>query len=191
MNVDSNTPHLGEKIRLARNTKGFSLLDLASRVDCSESFLSKVENSKAKPSLDLLVRLSKELGTSIGFLCDQSSKPHKVVMRSGERMAIGIKSPKAGAGEYMECLTSIDDAGYLFGTIHVIEPKGGCEGTYVHEGEEIGYVIEGTLALKIDGEDYLLHKDDSFFFKSSLEHSYRNPTDKQTRVVWVSAPIGT
>jgi quercetin dioxygenase-like cupin family protein len=71
--------------------------------------------------------------------------------------------------------------------IHV--PAGGvwC-GPYQHAGEEVGYVIQGELSLKVSGEVYTVGKGDSFFFKSELEHYYRANSNELCSIIWINTP---
>jgi len=56
-----------------------------------------------------------------------------------------------------------------------------------HAGEEVGYVVAGYLELTVDGRAYLLGAGGSFFFNSSLPHSYRNIGTSEARVVWMNS----
>ena len=48
--------------------------------------------------------------------------------------------------------------------------------------------LEGEFELTVDGTTYSLKAGDSFFFRSELPHSYRNPGAIEARVLWVNAP---
>lgn len=53
-------------------------------------------------------------------------------------------------------------------------PKGSVIGFHTHPGDEIGYVIRGTLILRTRGKpDRLLHVGDSFFNPRGAIHSLR------------------
>jgi transcriptional regulator with XRE-family HTH domain len=183
-------PHyIGSMLRHARKVKGLRLIDVASEVGCTEGFLSRVENNKANPSFQLLVSIARALDVKIGHLADAPSEPGGIVTRAGEQVSMEVLSKDNSCSETLVHLTPKEQARLLFGTLHIIQPQGGSAGTYSHEGEEVGYVIEGEFELTVDGKRYLLKSGDSFFFHSKLKHSYINPTDKPTRVVWVSSPI--
>ncbi|MGN6535786.1 MAG: helix-turn-helix domain-containing protein, partial [Mesorhizobium sp.] len=62
---------LGVKLRLARQTKGLTLKELAKRSECSESLLSTVENGTALPSLPVVHRLVRVLETNISWLFEE------------------------------------------------------------------------------------------------------------------------
>lgn len=181
---------IGAKLRHARKIQGLRLKDLAEKVGCSESMLSKVENEQVKPSLKILHALASELQTSIGALFSGVNDDDRVVMRRSERPIIhtnAIGRPES-AGVKLECLVPDPANRLLYGSIHIVEPGGGSEGFIEHKGEEIGYLLEGELELTVDGETYHLYQGDSFFFRSNLPHGYRNPGKVTTRVIWVNTP---
>jgi len=70
----------------------------------------------------------------------------------------------------------------------VIEPRANSDEQISHAGEELGYVIEGELELTLDDTLYLLQPGDSFYFPSTVPHSYRNPGKLVTRVLWINTP---
>jgi quercetin dioxygenase-like cupin family protein len=69
-------------------------------------------------------------------------------------------------------------------------PPGSASGTqpYTHRGEEGGLVLEGMLELWIENEKFLLNAGDSFSFPSTKPHRYRNPSKRETVVLWVITP---
>ncbi|WP_051444940.1 cupin domain-containing protein [Desulfocurvus vexinensis] len=176
---------LGQRIRMLRRQQGLTLRALADGAGCSESMLSKLENGKGNPSINVLHAVSRALGTNMGSLFLPAPMPG-VVMRRGDRHLAQL-GPGNGQGVILEYLSPHLPGHVLQAHIHIIEPGGGTE-TITHEGEEAGYVLEGELALTVDGEAYHLHEGDSFFFDSSLPHSTRNPGQTTARVLWVNTP---
>ena len=55
-------------IRHARMVRGFTLKKVADAGECSESFISKLENDKASPSFTMLHRLPAILGANVAAL---------------------------------------------------------------------------------------------------------------------------
>ena len=182
---DSTLP-IGVKLRHARKVKGLRLSDLAKQVECSEGFLSKLENDKVKPSLQLLHRIVGALGTSISALFSKSETG--VVMRAGSRAVIQTGAIRPGEGVSLESLVPNSEGHLLYGAIHIVSPGGGSAGAIRHEGEEVGYVLEGAFELNVDGEVYQLNAGDSFCFSSHLPHSYRNHGKTEARILWVNTP---
>lgn len=176
---------VGLRLRQARKAKGLKLKELAEKVGCSESLLSKIENDRARPSLQMLHKIVGHLGITISQLFAERAPSGSIVVRSGERAVIRMDEE---GGVHLECLVPEEGSQFLFGTIHVVEPGGGSSGAISHVGEEIGYVLTGTFELTVGDRTHLLNPGDSFFFESELPHSYRNPGDTQTRVLWVNSP---
>jgi transcriptional regulator with XRE-family HTH domain len=56
---------VSEKLRTIRKKNGLTQAELARRVGVSRSYINKIENGEAKPSLALLERIASILGVSI------------------------------------------------------------------------------------------------------------------------------
>lgn len=55
-----------------------------------------------------------------------------------------------------------------------------------HVGEEFGYVLEGTLVLQVEEEEFEPGPGDSFhIFSSTQPHTIRNETDQVGKILWV------
>jgi quercetin dioxygenase-like cupin family protein len=61
-------------------------------------------------------------------------------------------------------------------------------GPFAHEGEEVGFVLEGRLELIVEGQTYAVPSGSSFFFPSTNVHRYRAAGAKRCRVVWINTP---
>ncbi len=60
----------------------------------------------------------------------------------------------------------------------------GIVGRHTHPGEEMGYVIEGTLQLEIDGKPPLISKaGDVYFIPAGAIHSAKNIGKTQAKVL--------
>lgn len=57
-----------------------------------------------------------------------------------------------------------------------------------HDGEEGGFVIEGSIEITVDTETHLVGLGGSFFFRSDLTHRYPSIGSTVARIVWVNSP---
>lgn len=178
---------IGARLRHARLLKGLRLKDVAAQVGCTEGLVSKIERDKASPSLKLLHRLIGVLDTNITALF-AAERMETLVQRVGERPHITMNPMRTGPGILLEGLNSFVEGCLLQAHIHIVQPGGGSDGAIEHEGEEVGYVLEGEFHLEVAGEQYHLKPGDSFHFHSHLPHAYRNPGKVMTRILWVSTP---
>lgn len=179
---------VGSRLRHARLTKRLRLLDIASRVGCSESMLSKIECGKATPSLGMLHRVAAALETSIAELFNASDVQEFVLYRARERPSVTIGDNLPGGGIRLERLVPYSPGRALEGNIHVVLPGATFGGAIKHEGEEVGYVVSGSLELTVSERIHHLEQGDSFFFRSDLPHSYRNLGEIPAVVVWINTP---
>lgn len=183
--ADSTTmPALGLRIRHARMLHGLTLKALAQAAQCSESLLSRIERNQAMPSLSNLHRLATALHTNVAELTRSEAPILAPVMRQGERPTVQF----AGTGVSLERVITPVRGQLLQADIHVLAPGAHSAESISHVGEEVGYVIEGQFALTVGETTYVLGAGDTFYFSSDELHSYRNPGDTITRVLWVNTP---
>lgn len=179
-----NDLKIGLRLRQARRVKGLSLKKLAELANCSESLLSKIENEKARPSLQMLHNIVGHVGLTIGALFTERDPREQVVRHPDERAVIAMDA----SGVQIECLVPEGAGKTLYGSIHIVEPGAGSSGPISHEGEEVGYVMEGEFELTVGEQTYRLTQGDSFFFESHRPHGYCNPGQTTTRVLWINSP---
>lgn len=184
--TDGKPPPFGAKLRAARRTQGLTMARLAAKVGCSESLISKIECDRALPSLQLLHRLVSALGTNIASLMVGADDRDGVIARVGERPVLVVTPSGRGRGLKLESL-SVDRA-MLQANIHIIAPGGGSNGAIQHEGEEVGYVLQGIVEMTIGGRRFRLEPGDSFYFRSDHPHAYVNVGKEEARILWVNSP---
>lgn len=63
---------LGNKIRYYRKNRDFEQVDFAQKIGITLQYLSKIECGYAKPSMDLLFRISECLGVDITEIMKES-----------------------------------------------------------------------------------------------------------------------
>lgn len=187
--LDDSRRQLGVKLKLARQTKGLTLKELAKRSDCSESLLSKVENGRVLPSLPLVHRLVRVLETNISWLFEETGPEEAFIHRPGERPVITLDQKLGGAeGISLERIIPFKNGHLLQCNIHHIDVGGQSGDTITHEGEEVGYVLEGLVELFLDGEAHELKPGDAFCFRSHIPHSYRNVGEEPASILWICTP---
>jgi transcriptional regulator with XRE-family HTH domain len=182
--IEEDLPRIGGRLKHLRLAKRMRLKDLSLAAGCSESLLSRIENNLANPSLTTLHRLCRALGVNVVALLGDGEAGSHYVSKPADRVLLGRGAP----GEQAEVLVPYAESRLLEGFITILEPGVEPSGPYQHDGEEVGYVLAGELELTIDGTIHVVKPGDSFFFKSDIEHSYRNAGTAVCRVVWINTP---
>ena len=183
-------PGFGIKVRHARQLRGLSLEELGERVHLTQGYLSKIENDRAVPTISTLHRIVEVLGININSLLSEVYSPENpvFVMRRSERPKLVTGHRRAGNRVVLEQLVPSGPQYFMQVNVHVISKGGGSNEPISHRGQEFGYVLSGTLELSVNGNRVELSEGDSFYFDSSLGHSYRNIGNSQAKVVWVNTP---
>lgn len=177
--------NLGSQIRHHRKRKKLTLKQVAERAGCSDVFISQVERDLASPSIATLKRIANALEVSIITLIQADEVvADRVVTRPKDR--VEFKFPHTEV--YSQLLATNIRNKQMQPLYKVVKPGAGSEGTYRHEGEELGVLLEGTLELTVDDTVYHLEAGDAFYFNSSRKHGYRNNGKASARLIWVITP---
>ena len=179
----------GRRIKARRLETGLTLKSLALKSRCSESMVSKIENGKVSPSISILHRIAAALETNIAELVAEDRTMTPVVMRADQRQLVRFGCEIDPLQSVLiERLTPTFSGSMLQADIYIVPVGGGSGGILQHEGEEMGFVLEGEIEISIADEKYIARKGDSFTFRSHLPHSFVNNGDCAARVIWVNTP---
>ena len=193
---------MGDRLRQARTARGLSLRRLAERLGVSPSLISQVETGRAKPSVNTLYALASELGISLDTLLFMDTEPpsatdtpdedplvasldadlpHDPVQRAASRSTIRL-----GSGVVWERLTteSIRNVDFLHVTYEVGGESSPADAFQRHSGQEWGYVLSGTLTVRIGFEEFLLQPGDAISFDSATPHRLFNAGNAPATAVW-------
>ena len=192
---EPETIQFGRRLQALRAQRDWSLADVARLSGISMATLSRIENNKLSPTLDIVCRLLNGLGVPYHELLipSQSSTTPGfcVVTKRGLAQRIDL------AGASFEVLSRINDPAAFYAVILTIEARRPAEthGLAGHEGEEFLHVLSGALELhRQDHDPCLLKEGDSAFFDSSVPHDYVAGSAAITRVLIItnsSASAGT
>jgi transcriptional regulator with XRE-family HTH domain len=175
-------------VKHARLLSGILMRELATKVGCTESMISKIESGRVVPSLPMLQRLVGALDRDLASFFGTDPNLPVMVLRYGQRQTAHSDPIRQGSLVSHERLVPFGAGNLLEGNIHVIDAQGANSNPITHQGETLGYVIEGQLELTIDDTLYTLRARDSFFFKNHLTNRYSNPSPGSARVLWVNTP---
>ena len=179
-----STGSIGADIRALRRSRGWTLSDLAERLDRSVGWLSQVERGQSEPALADIRTVAGLFDLPVSFFFSQSPDTAEApyVVRADSRRTMSDE----GKG-LVESLLS-PDLGGAFEIVHSVFAAGArCPEPFVRPTEEAGYVIEGALTLIIDGERFELSQGDSFRFAGETV-SWVNEGDVPAVLIWVIAP---
>jgi transcriptional regulator with XRE-family HTH domain len=184
---------IGDRLREERTKAGISQRELARRTGLSASLISQLEGGQSKPSVGTLYAIVTELNVSLdrvirGDDYDQGPRAAREgngaaspLVHPGDRQAIELDS-----GVRWEELSATSEHGVDF--LLAIYEVGGAstpdESLMRHHGREYGYVISGTLGIRIGFQEYELHPGDSIAFDSTQPHRLFNKGEAPVQAIW-------
>lgn len=181
---------VGPKIRALRLKKKMGLVELGRHSGLSPAMLSKIERGHLFPTLPTLLRIA--LVFSVGldfFFASPREKPVVAVVRRKDRLRFPDRAGNRDVAYEFESLDfpAVDRRvnGYFAEFFDVPLEK---LRLHQHPGGEFIYVLAGTLAVSIGGEEYTLEARDSVYFDSGVPHGYRRSGSRSCCAVVVTAP---
>jgi len=174
---------IGHKLKHLRMANSFTQEELASRSDLTKGFISQIENDTASPSISTLEDLLEVLGTTPNEFFSDSSKEKVVFLKecrlltpdSNDKVKIELLIPGLGKRKMDPVLVSIESGEETFK-----DPA--------HEGEELGFLLQGKINLNLDGETFNLKKGDCFYYSAVKKHSIVNVGKEKAKILWVVTP---
>jgi quercetin dioxygenase-like cupin family protein len=132
----------------------------------------------------IVVALDRDMASFFGLQIDE----HKLVQTPADRVTVQGDALRGGKGVSYERLVPLAAGNLLEANIHNVAPGGEKNDPITHQGEAVGYLLEGEIDLVIDGTTYHMKAGDSFFFKAHLTNGYRNTGPTVARIIWVNTP---
>jgi transcriptional regulator with XRE-family HTH domain len=163
---DKGRTFVGPRLRHMRQEKGMTLEALAAAAGLDKGFLSRLERGAKQPSVETVLRLSAALEVQVGQLFgERTSKDTVRVSR-----AFGRNRSEQGDGYSFELLTPKGGLmeGFLFEAGSEFVGSG-----QRHDGEEMFFVLSGTLEMRTPDRSYVLETGDCACFPGHLAHSMR------------------
>ena len=186
---DEELLKLGQRIRDLRSRAGMTLQELSKVTKTSIGTLSQLERGLASPSVRTIYTVASAFGVMPAWLIDPSQigangAENQYIVTAGQRPRLfdidGIRKEVASpaASERLRAFFMVIQPGSSSGAQ-----------SYTHKGEEIGFLLSGTLKLQINGDLYSLNEGDCFSFSSTVPHRFENTGTEPASVFWVNANI--
>lgn len=165
---------IGARVRQHRNSRGWTLDELASRSGVSRRQLVTIEGGDANPSIATLLRLSEALGIGLPTLVDMQRPNASTITPAGQAPVLWT-GPHGGQAELVAGTEPPDVVELWDWTLY----PGEQHRTEAHTPgtRELIHVLEGHIELTIGEHTDRLDTGDAATFHGDLPHGYANPTD--------------
>ena len=174
---------IGAKIKELRIQKSLTQEELADRAELSKGFISQLERDLTSPSIATLMDILQCLGTNLEEFFSGTSSEQVVFKKSDyfEKYDNDLKNevkwiiPNAQKNMMEPILLTLDTNGSTY-------PDN------PHEGEEFGYILNGSITLHIGNRTYKVKKGESFYFTANKQHYITASEKTGATLLWISTP---
>lgn len=171
---------VGKQIRSLRRAKGMTLKQVAAQAGLTASFLSQMERNLSGVTLSSLASVAQALDVPLQDIvtlpAQTSPNTHQ-----GKREEYTIEGKNL---HYERISTSFQ--GSSIHSLKIKIPVGYSSGFESHPGEELLFVLYGSIFYTVDQKTYHLKAGDSVHIDSRRSHQIANGCNEITEILWVS-----
>lgn len=184
---------VGARLRTMRQAAGLSQRRLAELSGVPHGQVAMIETNRSSPSVASLRRILGGLGVTLAeFFEPDRPATEEIVFRAGELRDLSSLLPGAAPGRSGRIhLGQVGDA--RAHNLQILyeryEPGADTGRTRLeHPGAEGGVVISGAIELTVGDRTTVLRAGDSYLFRSTVPHRFRNPGNVEAVVVSACTP---
>ncbi len=164
---------IGDRIKNLRVKRELSVAEVSMKSGLSEATIAGIEDHTLSPPLGTIFVLSKVFQVPVGDIFGDSADSPFCIVRSDDQNTVSRFSSTAGKpGAYSyKSLGHQKQNRHMEPFLVTLTP---AEGSPVepnrHEGEEIIFVLEGQVEVKLAEHTDILNPGDSIYYDSNLPH---------------------
>jgi transcriptional regulator with XRE-family HTH domain len=175
---------VGKKIKKIRAQKRLTLRDVATKAGVSATLISDIERGKTSPTIKSLSKISTALDEKIVYFIEDEKNREISLTKKNERATFLNET----GDRRLEIISSGISNSKLFMVEVTYLPGGEESKSQTFTGEKCGVVLEGAINVTLDGDRHYLDTCDTIHFDAEIEHSIKNITDKEAKVLWTITP---
>lgn len=175
---------MSERWREIRKQQGYTLEEVSRAVNISVAHLSKLENG-GNVSLDMLNKLAHFYRESpLYFMTPAAQDNHLIRKGCGDPIQL-----KNDPGLEMVLLSGMREH-MMYPVLCTVDPGCGNLTPHTHNGEEMIYMLSGVVEITLaDDPPYILHPGDTFYYRGSDMHSWKNISPKPAKLLWIHCAV--
>ena len=175
--------NIGNKIKELRIEKNLTQEELANRAELSKGFISQLERNLTSPSIATLIDILQCLGTNLTeFFAEESDE--QIVFRKDDFFV----KKDTGLRNTTEWIIPNAQKNMMEPILLTLEAGGSTYLDVPHEGEEFGYVLQGSIQIHVGRKVHTAKKGESFYFIPHSEHYITANKTNGAKIIWVTTP---
>lgn len=172
---------IGARLKELRILKGLTQEELADRAELSKGFISQVERDLTSPSIATLTDILQCLGTTLGSFFNE--EPEEQIVFGKDDYFV---KEDAELKNEIQWIIPNAQKNTMEPIRLTLEAGGSTYPDTPHEGEEFGFVLQGSVSIHLGNHTYKAKKGESFYYTSDKTHYLSSRTGAV--LIWVSSP---
>ncbi len=173
---------LGPRIKALRLAAELTQEELATRANLTKGFISQFENDQYSISVDSLADIVEALGVTLGeFFSDEADA--RAIFGQDDRLQVDSK----GVSRF-ELLIPGSTNNMMDPILVELEPGESLDELPPGPGEQFGYVLKGTVTLRLNQKKERVRTKQCFYFESDRTSRISNESNSVARLLWVTTP---
>ena len=179
---------LGDRIRDLRKSRHMTLVEIAKASGIDQATLSRIENSKMTGTLDSHRRIAEALGVRLTELYE--SVMQQLSEAKDKRALRKIETFSHSGGTVAELLTTGVLQKKMMPVLLKLKGKGRTETEeFPPFSERFVFVVRGAVEVVLGKETTPFNQGQSFYFKASVPHSFKNRLKTVSQILSVITPV--
>jgi transcriptional regulator with XRE-family HTH domain len=175
---------IGKRIKSLRKNKRITLENLATETGFTKGYLSKVEKSQKAPPVSTLGNIARAFGVNISTLLGENSSATPIcLVKKNERLLITRSGTSVGYSYEAVAHKFKNKMMDPFVLTLPLHPKKQIR--YQHEGQELLFILEGTMIFHHGAEELIVEEGDCVYFDSGIPHFGESAGNKRAKCFMV------
>ncbi|MEH7393419.1 helix-turn-helix domain-containing protein [Bacillus sp. JJ1474] len=175
---------ISAKVKDLRLKNSATLKELSEKTGLSVGFLSQVERGTSSLAITSLKKIADAFEVNMTYFFEDQHGQNYAVKKADQKTFKMEGSPS----KYVRLSGEIP--GRQLEALRVtLAPNYKDSEVFSHHGEEIHYVLEGTVIFRVGDKEYLLSAGESIHFPSEKPHQWENPLNQETVLYSVLTPV--
>ena len=172
---------IGQKLKELRVLKNLTQEELADRAELSKGFISQLERNLTSPSIATLTDILQCLGTSLNEFFTE--EPEEQIVFGSDDF---FEKTDSDLKNKIEWIIPNAQKNIMEPILLTLEKGGSTYPDTPHEGEEFGYVLQGSIMIHLGNNSYRAKKGEAFYFTPDKKHYLTSKNGAS--LIWVSSP---
>ncbi|SEN15006.1 transcriptional regulator, XRE family with cupin sensor [bacterium A37T11] len=168
---------IGNQIKERRKNKGITIQELADKASVSKGLISQIENSRAIPSLMVLIEIIRALDIDLNIFFKEIDldKTAKTILVKRKDEYYYFEKEQALGFKYHRIFTKAIENSTVDIVLLELEPNA-SRPMVITEAFEYKYMLIGQIEYCFENEKITLNEGDSMLFDGRIPHTPRNLT---------------